>query len=207
MIRIIRMVVSVIAFSWANCAFAVPITAIDTVTVEGTKWVQVDLFTSLAWSDINTVCPSGVCGSGSLNGFDMAGWTWATTDEVKNLFNHYIGFPALGPGVDRYESEFETFLLAFYADGWRPTERSELFTMGRLADRETITAAVFRNPFNLPGYGRAIASTGFDGFPFPQTIGAFFHRSSSEIPAPAILPLFCLALVVLALIRGKLSYS
>ena len=61
-----------------------------TVTVDGREWAQVEQFTNLSWNDINAICPEGAC-AGTLNGYDMAGWTWASVGDVSALFNHYIG--------------------------------------------------------------------------------------------------------------------
>lgn len=69
-------------------AQAIPIT--NTVIVDGNEWAQVSDFVNLSWNDINAVCPTGVCGGGTLNGFDMGGWTWASMPEVAMLFSAYI---------------------------------------------------------------------------------------------------------------------
>jgi hypothetical protein len=81
----------VLAFAgWAGSVSAGPITGADIVTVDGTDWAQVDLFTDLSWNDINTVCPGGVCGAGTLNGYDMSGWEWASVSDLNSLFNGYL---------------------------------------------------------------------------------------------------------------------
>ena len=99
---------------------AQPIT--DTVTVDGKEWAQADLFFNLSWDEINAVCPAGVCGdSGQLNGYDMTGWTWASVDEVKALFNVYIGDNVLGPETDFYQDVTGEAVERFFDDGWRPT--------------------------------------------------------------------------------------
>lgn len=82
---------------FARTTPAAPIT--KTVIVNGNEWAQPIEFLALKRSEIAAVCPAGVC-SGSLNGFDMNGWTWASSDDVNALFNHYIGSDELGPGPD-----------------------------------------------------------------------------------------------------------
>ena len=72
--------VLIISSAFSQSATAVPIT--DTVIVGDKEWAQVVLFTSLSWNDMNAVCPAGVCGVGTLNGFDMDGWTWASRADV-----------------------------------------------------------------------------------------------------------------------------
>jgi hypothetical protein len=119
--RITR-VLTILAFAgWAGTTNAVPITDADIVTVNGTDWAQVDLFTNLSWNDINAYCPGGVCGTGRLTGNGMEGWLWASTDDVNTLFNYYIGSNILGPGPDSHQEFPGSFGALFFADGWRAT--------------------------------------------------------------------------------------
>ncbi len=95
----------------------------DIITVNGIEWIQPALFTNLSWNDINAICPEGVC-AGVLNGYDMTGWMWATIEDVNALFNHYIGFEALGPGRGNYTGYGDpkpNWAGEFYVDGWRTT--------------------------------------------------------------------------------------
>jgi hypothetical protein len=93
----------------------------DVIAVDGKQWLQVDLFTNLSWNDINAVCPAGVC-SGVLNGIDVTGWTWASINDVNQLFNYYIGIDVMGPGPDSYQESLDSaWATAFFSDGWRPT--------------------------------------------------------------------------------------
>jgi uncharacterized repeat protein (TIGR02543 family) len=78
---------------------------IDNVVIGGKQWAQVKLFNGLTWEEVNAVCPNGNCISGeTLNGWDMTGWKWASVDEIKQLFNSFIGSVALYPGVDTYSA-------------------------------------------------------------------------------------------------------
>ncbi len=100
---------------------------LDTVSVDGREWAQVDLFTNLSWNDINAVCPEGAC-VGILNGHDMTGWTWASVDELNALFNFYIGSNAIGPGADDQYTDpaNSAWAPAFFSDGWHPTFQANL---------------------------------------------------------------------------------
>lgn len=76
-------------------------TLIDTVTVNGRVWAQVDLFTNLSWSAIDAVCPNGPNGlclnNAILNGHNMTGWTWASVANMNAFFNFLNPTCGLGP--------------------------------------------------------------------------------------------------------------
>lgn len=100
----------------------------DTVTVGARQWAQVDLFRDISWNEIEAVCPKGKCLTGqTLNGYDMSGWWLASTEDLNELFNHYIGAIALPPGPGFYfdsNPQITThFVDQFFADGWRETTR------------------------------------------------------------------------------------
>jgi hypothetical protein len=105
---------------------APPIT--DVIAVEGREWAQVDLFSNLSRNDINAVCPepTGVCiEDGILNDQDMTGWTWASLEDIRALFNFYIGSDVLGPWPgDTYGQDDSIWASAFFAAGWRPSRTS-----------------------------------------------------------------------------------
>ncbi len=82
----------------------------DSIMVDGREWAQSDLFDGVSWSQINTVCPAGVC-AGVLNGKDMTGWIWASTYEVQSLLENYAD-----PESDYCESGVANMIQ----DGWRP---------------------------------------------------------------------------------------
>lgn len=94
----------------------------DIIAVDGKEWLQPDLFTNLSWNDINAVCPEGAC-TGDLNGHDMTGWTWASDEDMWELFNYYIGADVLGPAFNFYTSSWDApWATAFSSDGWHPTD-------------------------------------------------------------------------------------
>lgn len=207
--RIVKTILAAFAATWAGYTTAGPIT--DTVLVRNTEWAQTDLFAGLSWNDINAVCPAGLCGNGTLNGFDMAGWTWADTDAMNNLFNHYIGFATLGPGPDTHSSEIVMFSDLFFADGWR-ADSNQLgrITYGYNADSPQYWSEMFafRNASGVcngtgicrPEFDRASTEADFDFslfFPGTPSPGAWFVRPATEVPGPATLPLLGLALAVL----------
>ncbi len=124
------LVILSLAFSLGISAqAAMPITSADIVTASGKEWAQLDLFTNLSWSQIDAVCPGGVCVSGGiLNGFDMTGWTFASLADVIALHNSYgisppldtnlLNFRILVPEGGGY-SNTEGWATAFTDAGWR----------------------------------------------------------------------------------------
>jgi len=66
-------------------SFGCPSASADyVVSVFGRTWYQVDLFVNLSVNDIRQVC-NPVCANGTLNGHPMAGWIFASRDEVAEL--------------------------------------------------------------------------------------------------------------------------
>ncbi|MEZ5570727.1 MAG: hypothetical protein R3E64_01785 [Halioglobus sp.] len=198
---------AVVTFVWAGYASAVPIT--DTVTVEGLEWAQVDLFKGLSWSSINVVCPAGVCGSGTLSGYDMAGWSWATVDDMNKLFNHYIGFEALGPGPSFWwppGSDF-TASTAFFGDGWRQTGYFfGEFTEGLVSDYDAGAPVMGRvTEFGVPGDRISTDDKNIGGTLDRLFVGAWFFREeeNNTVSSPATLTLTALGLSALGFSRRK----
>ena len=91
----------------------------DIIRANGKDWRQLSLFADLSWDEINAVCPvnrAGQC-SGTLNGHDMKGWTWASASDVSALFDFY-GFDP--PSSDEYSIRViqDAAIDAWLADGW-----------------------------------------------------------------------------------------
>lgn len=171
------------------------ITAVNTITVQGRKWAQPDLFLNLPWDTINAVCPGGVCGSdATLNGWDVSGWTWASTEDLNNLFNYYSVNSSnpianlLGPGPSSDNSEStvpNSYGQLFYLDGWRAT--SSIFfesreTMGRTSDSPDYFAGIGLAP-SFTGHGTSnMAGTNYTPvFYYP---GAWFYRPDPAAVVP-----------------------
>lgn len=172
------------------------------VTVNGNEWLQPIIFANLAWNDINAICPDGIC-VGSLNSYNLTGWTWASIEDVNALLNYYIsGEPCpgeydnvlvLGPGPDLGclywpDSAWRT---AFYRDGWQPMKngflsgRSDLeksTIVGWMRDRSKSGGIYFGGIYH--NYSREfffgdIAFTDSFTFwgPYDSAVGGWFYRS------------------------------
>jgi hypothetical protein len=118
---------------WWGTANASQIQAADIVSLGGLEWAQPDLFLGVSWHDINAACPGGVCGAATLNGFDMAGWNWATSSDVTNLVNVYVlrdsgdtnslldAAPGTTGSVYKFDRSSSTPKEFFTETGLRPT--------------------------------------------------------------------------------------
>lgn len=101
------------------------------VVYEGNEWAQPAQFVNLSWDEINARCPAptGLC-TGTLNGLDITGFTWASDSEVVTFLSGRFGVPpphftytnsAWAPAVfTRFSSTFDDeFLRAL--QGWTST--------------------------------------------------------------------------------------
>lgn len=182
----------------ASNSIAVPI--LDTVTVEGTEWAQVDLFIGLSRDNVNTVCSSGAC-SGILNGYDMDGWQWADREALHELFNYYIGSPELGIQNGNngfFQSGVNFFGLAFLGDGWRPIRNTTIFgflgdtTAGIVFDSMFVSAIGHSSFFPLSEASTVQVDRNF------SALGGWFYRTPrAALPAAPTSFLLCVGISVL----------
>lgn len=188
---------------WMGNAAAIPISTADIIKVDGTEWAQVDLFIGNTWSDMQAVCPGGVClAGGMLNGYDMSGWQWATVNDVNALFNYYIGSSQLGPGPDGYQESFGSFADDFFSAGWRTTLvdtplAGARLTEGSMSDTSAQTAYIG----DIGDLRFPTAVTIFNAPPIPRYGGWFYRGTSPQVSAPATLALLGLGLVSLGWTR------
>lgn len=201
--------ITLLLLAWGYPVAAAPISTADIVTVGNTRWAQPDLFLGISWDDVNAVCPGGVCGTGTLNGHEVAGWSWATLEAMNQLFNSYIGTPVMGPGPDNYFTDNFTVSTAFYADGWRITGTFADWaaaTRGLVSDTDAFAAemgALYANPVVPWATGDRLwteveAQYAIYG---PESTGLWLYQENLEVPLPPALGLMLLQLAGLGLLK------
>ena len=184
-------------------------TSTSAVLVDGRDWRQLTETTSFSWNEIadatTGVCPAegGEC-AGSLNGVDFTAWTWATVDEIGELFQSYN--PAFPGGNVNYSEISSTWLPGFFADfaltgtgssipfiwGWSATSFSSTRAYGPFVQRITSTTQDFmRTETHHVKGGRSGAS---------NQRGVWLYR---VVPEPTTATLMGIALAGLGFQRRK----
>jgi len=148
------------------------------VVIGNKEWRQLTDTVGLSWDQIHEgddpstpgaeggVCPLGGQCAGSVSDVDFSGWTWATIDDVAELFAHYYGDVPAGPfnvvsldegaAASSFFQDFSiTAELKFTADvwvwGWAATHSSYLLGAyapyaHRYNDRSNFATDVEHNP-------------------------------------------------------------
>ena len=101
---------------------AIPSLGWESLIVGDKEWYKTADTAGYCYQDYVAICPEGIC-TGSIGGNDLTGWTWATVDDVNDLFNRYIGSNELnGPSEYRdYDSGWGWEILQDFGtngDGW-----------------------------------------------------------------------------------------
>lgn len=195
----------------ASWNWAMPIT--DTVTVDGREWAQVADFTDLSWSTVNAVCSDGECLAGSiLNEYDMTGWVWAASTDVKGLFNGIAGSNLFDTTSNTPEgcSSCSALHPAIFDEGFLPTISvpSSIVITGFIRDRCTtlsgVTECTTARVGGLPPTVSARVGSKYYNHAW-SFVGNWFFREAPVAPisAPATLGLLGFGLAYLGLIRRK----
>jgi hypothetical protein len=195
--------IAAFAVAASQSVSAAPI--LDTVIVGNQEWAQADLFTYVSWNTLNTQCPAGVCTLASaINGYDLAGWTWASIQDVQSLFDSFTGQDAPAPAVF---SQFDSLWAPLFMDAFRPTILlgDAISVRGWTSTHSHEDRAFYAEMFDAQFFYFDEASTVYSFFQADERfyVGAWFVRDTAQVPAPATLTLFGLGLASLWMTRRK----
>jgi hypothetical protein len=184
----------------------------NAVIIDGKDWRQLTETTDVTWLIANSSCGSGRC-SGSIGDVSVDGWTWASNDDVRGLFDALIkpGTTQF-PTVADYSAPMDPDIANTIGSVFAPTA---LFALGNFTYREvrgltrslsgaaTTLAYLMDNPFpnglDIAGFDTAYPSN----LAGPGT-GLWLYRPAGvDVPEPATLALFGLGLAGLGFMRRR----
>jgi hypothetical protein len=201
-----------IVFTFSNMANAVLITSADQVTIGDKVWAKVDLFSGLSWNIIDTQCPLSACSTtSSLNGYDMDGWIWATSDDVAVMLSTFttpltIDFAIKGSYFERYSLWAPKIISVFGITNTTPlgVQFQAIVSNVDVIAHRVIVTDILRS--TRPGRGLAQdfsrvshATKGTENIIF----SGFFYKALVEVPEPSTLALIALGMIGLASRRFK----
>ncbi len=159
----------------------------------GREWRQVTETDGLSWNELNSVCASGPCTADFLT-YDLKGWTWASQNDVRDLFNEFI-FAATGnaplgsnfqvAGNSLWAPNFFTYFLPTlveqsgdrYANGWASTSANATDGVGPSLGDCVIETARCQDRANVgDAYDKSLH--------FPGIAGAWLYQEPAAAPVP-----------------------
>lgn len=194
----------------ASAAWAMPIT--NTVVIGDKEWARATQLFSITWNQLNAVCSNIVCdGTDELYGFNLTGWSWATSSQVEDLIAAIESDPNLSLIPNSCVDESDAFagfglstcrvdqgtITAASLSGW--TRSTETLDSGEVRYVEyslefernaEIGERIVGGPISREDPDRGILG------------GAWLFRTDpTPVPAPATLPLLGMALLILMTVR------
>lgn len=212
--KLISMLMAVMVLSgWTGSVSAMLIT--DTIVAkDGREWAQVDLFVNTSWQAMNQQCRAGACAMDSmLNGYALDGWTWASIQDVQDLFNAYTGLSSVAPThyyeinstwgpelLSTFRATSGTPGIAQWVIGWSSSSLSTL--VGRIG--VVFDANPTAGPVPQDQMSTEIA---YDRHRVRSSIGGWFWREPQSVATPTTNALFVIALTSLAWARRNKKYA
>ncbi len=188
---------------------------------EGKDWLALDPTMGASWSEIAAACDpiSGVC-DGVFSGpyfapFNVTGYTWATADEVRDLFIELGDLPA--GTLDSYDVQYQTTgnaELAFDKFGY--TESTLSFKVAAGVTRTTIDKSSPISPMSAyigfifgpnlaspnPGSSEYFSLESWPTSFYDVSFGAFLYRTPAyAVPEPSTPALMVAGLIAAVLCR------
>ncbi|MCP3883062.1 MAG: hypothetical protein GY701_32385 [Sulfitobacter sp.] len=176
------------------------------VIKDGKEWLQPADFVNLSWDDVAVVCDpgTGAC-SGTLGTTDVTGYTWASVDDVKGLFNAYGVTPPLAAIDQRLESGSSWAPLAL--SDFDPTDigKGSRAAWAWASDSPSSGfgySPLIRDRSHANAYDDADAGSYHSSVYATRSIGAWLYREpSSAGPSPVpTAPTYVLIFTVLGLL-------
>lgn len=207
---IIGFAVSLLTYNPQAGASTIPTAQI--VTVGANQWAQPSLFKSASLSDITSACSptTGQC-SGTLSGYDLTGWTWATPLDVVSLYNSLL------PSSDQLTSANSYQEATGTIPPWAYSIFSAGFTATYTSPTQTYLQAFARPPSLLGenGLGWFVINDSLAQPPYSYTqvglasfsgtdpsTGAYLYKSNT-VPEPPVLALMGIGLIGLVATRRR----
>jgi len=195
--------IAVLAVAATQTVSAAPIT--ETVNIAGQEWAQVNLFTNTSWNTLNTQCPGSVCtATSTINGYDLAGWTWASNQTVQTMFNVFTGQFTLAPTF--YLESNSTWAPKFLSYFFPTSTTVFLRRVWGLSSTDTEFDSSFAprvdDYFTVirPDETCSACYAHYKDLPNSNT-GAWMVRDPASVPLPPTLTLFGLGLASLRISR------
>jgi len=194
----------------SQASFAASFTAAD-----GNTWLQLSDTNNVSFNEVDGLCPAGLCVGTLSNGTNIAGYTFASNQDVQDLFGAYAGVSApAAPSPFSDPVGFATYSTTYLlGSGWNTDFNAGFGTLSAIAGFSINSAENLNLLNNLALAPLVLAVGGTPSF-FKSTniatilagssvnAGAYLYKVSA-VPVPAALLMFAPALLGFLGLRRK----